>query len=232
MKKTGFTLAEVLITLGILGIIAALTLPALNTNTQKHQACTTLAKAINVIRNTNDLALEQSGTRTLDDMLRANNQGVDQYFNFIMRKYMDYEYPERTKKYFKPNGSPHPKINAKTNYYHTKDGISYFRAPTSSVNSIGSTSHLSRGYSGKYYDVYVDVNGHNKAPNTVGKDVFRLIIDTKGVVIPYGGFAYKTYTGSAGDVLWKAQCNATTVTDGDACAGAIVDNNYKIRYKY
>lgn len=29
MKKTGFTLAEVLITLGIIGVVAAMTLPSL-----------------------------------------------------------------------------------------------------------------------------------------------------------------------------------------------------------
>lgn len=35
LKKTGFTLAEVLITLGIIGIVAAMTLPTVITNVQK-----------------------------------------------------------------------------------------------------------------------------------------------------------------------------------------------------
>ena len=35
LKKTGFTLAEVLITLGIIGVVAAMTLPAVITNVQK-----------------------------------------------------------------------------------------------------------------------------------------------------------------------------------------------------
>ena len=34
MKKNGFTLAEVLITLAIIGVVATMTLPALMTNTQ------------------------------------------------------------------------------------------------------------------------------------------------------------------------------------------------------
>lgn len=33
MQKRGFTLAEVLITLGIIGVVSALTAPALSTNT-------------------------------------------------------------------------------------------------------------------------------------------------------------------------------------------------------
>lgn len=37
-KKTGFTLAEVLVTLGIIGVVAALTLPSLMANYQKRNA--------------------------------------------------------------------------------------------------------------------------------------------------------------------------------------------------
>ena len=43
MKK-GFTLAEVLITLGIIGVVAALTLPSLITNYRKKQTVAQLKK--------------------------------------------------------------------------------------------------------------------------------------------------------------------------------------------
>ena len=49
MKKNGFTLAEVLITLAIIGVVATLTLPALMTNTQEQQAKTGLKKGINTL---------------------------------------------------------------------------------------------------------------------------------------------------------------------------------------
>ena len=49
MKKNGFTLAEVLITLSIIGVVATMTLPALMTNTQEQQAKTGLKKAINTL---------------------------------------------------------------------------------------------------------------------------------------------------------------------------------------
>lgn len=49
MKKNGFTLAEVLITLAIIGVVATLTLPALMTNTQEQQAKTALKKGINTL---------------------------------------------------------------------------------------------------------------------------------------------------------------------------------------
>lgn len=49
MKKTGFTLAEVLITLSIIGIVAMMTLPALMTNVQEQQAKTGLKKGLNTL---------------------------------------------------------------------------------------------------------------------------------------------------------------------------------------
>jgi len=49
MRKTGFTLAEVLITLAIIGVIATMTLPALMTNTAEQQAKTGLKKGINTL---------------------------------------------------------------------------------------------------------------------------------------------------------------------------------------
>ncbi len=49
MKKRGFTLAEVLITLAIIGIVATMTLPALMNNSAEQQAKTGLKKAINTL---------------------------------------------------------------------------------------------------------------------------------------------------------------------------------------
>lgn len=49
MKKNGFTLAEVLITLAIIGVVATMTLPALMTNTGEQQAKTGLKKALNTL---------------------------------------------------------------------------------------------------------------------------------------------------------------------------------------
>ena len=49
MKKTGFTLAEVLITLTIIGVVATITLPSLMTNTAEQQAKTALKKGINTL---------------------------------------------------------------------------------------------------------------------------------------------------------------------------------------
>lgn len=55
-NKTAFTLAEVLITLGIIGIVAALTLPALNQHYKRQEVETRLQK----FYSTMNQALKQS----------------------------------------------------------------------------------------------------------------------------------------------------------------------------
>ena len=51
MKNFGFTLAEVLITLGIIGVVAALTLTTLTAKYQKHVWVNQLKRTVNVINN-------------------------------------------------------------------------------------------------------------------------------------------------------------------------------------
>ena len=50
-RKIAFTLAEVLITLGIIGVVAALTLPTLISNYKKQTYVTGLQKAYSVLNN-------------------------------------------------------------------------------------------------------------------------------------------------------------------------------------
>ena len=61
MKKRGFTLAEVLITLAIIGVVSAITLPALNANIGEQQYKTALRKGINTLTEAASLAQAQDG---------------------------------------------------------------------------------------------------------------------------------------------------------------------------
>lgn len=89
MKKTGFTLAEVLITLAIIGVVATMTLPALMTNTNEQQSKTGLKKMINTLTlaaetnsanngfdyasiTTNDTSTESNTTQSLYTLLMLN----------------------------------------------------------------------------------------------------------------------------------------------------------------
>lgn len=74
LKKAAFTLAEVLITLGIIGVVAALTLPSLIQNYHEKQRVTQLKKAYSVMQNAFLMAQEEYGEVT-DWGLTITNTG-------------------------------------------------------------------------------------------------------------------------------------------------------------
>lgn len=217
-KIKGFTLAEVLITLAIVGVVASLTLPALMTNTQKATVGTSLAKMFNTLENTNRLLLTENSARSLSTICE------DGYVDCIS-KYVP--------------GSK--QAVADTNYlaydlsttaftpvegYMTKDGMAIYVTANPADEPI---ENVPAKYYGKYYTVYVDTNGIKKKPNSVGRDTFLFYVDLSGNVIPYGGNSYKEYT--AGEsVLWETSCLKTGPTDGASCTGSIADNNWSVVY--
>jgi prepilin-type N-terminal cleavage/methylation domain-containing protein len=59
--SNGFTLAEVLITLAVIGVVAALTIPTVVRNYQKTQTITQLKKVYSALSNTTNLAIADEG---------------------------------------------------------------------------------------------------------------------------------------------------------------------------
>ena len=66
-KRTGFTLAEVLITLGIIGVVAAITMPALIKNYQKHAYVNQLKTTYSILQNGFKQMLADEGVDRLED---------------------------------------------------------------------------------------------------------------------------------------------------------------------
>jgi prepilin-type N-terminal cleavage/methylation domain-containing protein len=245
----GFTLAEVLITMAIVGLIAALTLPTLNSNVQKSTVGPSLAKAINTLENANRLALQDNEVSTLSSITDGYPKGLTTYLNGTY--YSQARIDSATKYDGEPASSSKGTLTggaitsgvagnlldnsnklddikvASENCIITQDGIIYSFSDSTVSTKIDSTSK----YYGNYYSVTIDING-NKNPNTVGQDRFNVVVDLYGSVIPVGGRQYADYTGSS-TVNWETTCPANeTPTNYADCAGAIVDNSYKVMYTY
>ena len=67
MKKFGFTLAEVLFTLAIVGVVAAITLPTLMSDTTTAQIGPKLAKAVSMFEQANESLLNSNSVDALRD---------------------------------------------------------------------------------------------------------------------------------------------------------------------
>ena len=177
MKKA-FTLAEVLITLGIIGIVAAMTLPTLIGKYQKKQTVTQLKKAYTEISQLLRMSELDNGSMEYWDYTMS---GQD-FYNLYIKPYIknvraipNYEF----KKYIvykNLNGS------TCTSEVWCTLGDSYYSF-LSNGTVIGVMSHDGQSL---YKAVTIDVNGQ-KNPNQLGKDVFVFSISkTEKSLVPYG----------------------------------------------
>ena len=222
-----FTLAEVLITLGIVGVVARLTLPALTQNVQQQAAEATFAKAVNTLETVNEKMKLEGASKKVSTSYVPNSDvsGVHakDYLPALSR-HLNGSYKQMN---LMINGTNRNNLHT----FRTKDGILF----TATQNGIG----VSPARSPKYYSsmdslFVIDINGV-KGPNKFGKDQFEVVIDNYGAVIPYGGAQYVEYHG--GNVLWETNNGCPSRQDVKpnnprACSGAIADNGYKILYAY
>ena len=90
--KRAFTLAEVLITLGIIGVVAALTLPGLITNYQKKVTAVRLEKFYTIMSQAVMSWSVEDGIDTatfqFDDIVVRNGENSKNWFNSTIGKYI------------------------------------------------------------------------------------------------------------------------------------------------
>lgn len=250
MKK-GFTLAEVLITLGIIGVVSALTVPALMSNTSKNSIGASVAKAYNTLSNASEMIIAEcvgnstiSGCVKNDTRLeRVTGPYATLYLNYIKggkvltnTSSIDYtEYDGKTS-YSLSSLTVTGGVNI-SNTIQTTDGMLFYM--NSAFEQLGEKHG---GYSGDALAVYVDINS-KKGPNALGKDLFLFYIDDNGAVIPYGGIMWETYKNGIHNNAygtWQSSnpCTAESDTegavsgvgDGLTCAGSIADNGWTVIY--
>lgn len=186
--RLGFTLAEVLITLGIIGIVAALTIPNLITNYQKHVTVTKLQKAISILNQAYKMSFDDVGEPSSSESFAM---GGDAYFNkywapYIKTAIICKTYQQCGYKRINPwLGANHAVSNTavvanneRTTFY-TSDGFLYIIFTSQGGSKPGTFVKNSQ--------VYVDING-GEGPNVYGRDLFILtrVEEEGGGIQPYG----------------------------------------------
>ena len=85
MKRRAFTLAEMLITLGIIGVVATLVLPTLNSNIKTAQIGPKLAKAAATFEQANKAMLNDYDTNRLSDIDLLGENKEDSYIGELSK---------------------------------------------------------------------------------------------------------------------------------------------------
>ena len=234
-RKIAFTLAEVLITLGIIGVVAALTLPSVIQNYKKQVTVTQLKKAYSVLGQVVQKSIADNGPVGLQSGSKVTESDVKEFFDTYWLPYFKgaHVYPTNSVPNLN-NNTPEYNLYDGRNlgvsiytdfrygriFFSTVDGMTYFVMIMGWDNEYDDEGNLIKHdavYTSRQ-DVYVDING-TKPPNTFGKDVFYFYVDfDKNVVRPKGYEKSATYV--------AAECK----TSGFYCATKIIGDGWKINY--
>ena len=222
-KVCAFTLAEVLITLGIIGIVAAMTIPTLMQKTNERETISALKKSHSNLSQAYKLAKVEHG-------LPNNWYNEENDVNGTTRSALMGEIFKPYLKIAKDCGvntglgcwnydtSADFVGNDKTKYGN-EDYISKFILADGTSIFFYSYGGTARDFSGPYKKSYgtigVDINGA-KLPNKKGVDTFTFII-TEDTILPFG------INGTIDTYAFPNACS-TTSTNNDACAAWVIYN--------
>ena len=234
--KFGFTLAEVLITLGIIGIVAAMTMPTLIQKYKKQEAETRLKRAYSILTQAFTLAVAKNGDN--ENWAEWDNAEtiLQKYFAPEIKGAKVYSAGETGLKSMCYDGNfPNSYTDSenKAAQYGWMDKV-YMSTPffdniTSSIKlSDGICIGLNPVLTDPMYSkrIFVDINGSNKGPNMAGYDLFFFkIIGNK--IVPMG---YNWAKDTLSDSSTTNSCHLGALRGGLSCAAYIMSRGWKITY--
>ena len=238
MKKFGFTLAEVLITITILGLIAALTIPALMSNMDRASWSSGLSTSFSILSRGFPQMMAEESADTLDATSLWNDLVGSE--NDLTTSSIDLR--NELGKYFNitatSNKFPYDVLNfdKRTKYDGIGDTVRFELSNGSSMNIIFrkipnedcSTIVAAGGtLCEKMADVYVDVNG-SKKPNAIGRDIYLFYVGNDGKVFPYGSNDAATYDKSP---EWNSEsgCQGNNPKNALACTARVLKEGYTMK---
>ena len=220
-----FTLAEVLVTLGIIGVVSAMTVPTLMQNYQRQSYVTQLHKTYNEMSQAllryqtdrNALNLREAGMSSQAEV----NNFISSYFK-VVNSCLD----SSTVTPCFANQSEYKKISGATASGFDNDadglGMSFVLANGTSIRPW-----LSNGRN--FIVMVVDVNGQ-KGPNILGRDFFDMCIDVNGNIdtcLRNGGTFPHT------EAQRETEFNDVCIADSASiagCFGKILNDNWQMNY--
>lgn len=238
MRVKAFTLAEVLITLGIVGVVSMMVMPSLMQKYQKRKTISQFKKVYSTmsqgfLKASQDYDLYSLGNnwQNRDEVMET----MSKYFQ-TARKYTtaDVKNGGRDSLCFDKNnriGFPkqHPEIGYR--FLH-QDKMDYgMTSPLTGHPSLELTNGgVCIGFSnyGAKRLVMVDINGNSTGPNRLGYDLFYFHINENNQLVPfYGGWWSNRYTTRKS---LNDNCDKTINQSGWSCSGKIIIDGYKINY--
>lgn len=233
-RKMAFTLAEVLITLGVIGVVAALTLPSLIQKSTEKETVVALKKFYSESSQAFSLAVEKDGEPDQWSTIEiGDGEGSDEfiahmkpYFKILKDCSYDQAGCSSEGKYKTLAGMERVTF-ADGSSRHSKFVLSNGMLVTFFLNSkeckfkseeMGDTPQLKNICGG----LAVDINGHKK-PNVYGRDYFIFYV-TKYGIIPSGSPSENKETSNYPFSVQCKRTNTSSYFSGHGCAAWVIYN--------
>ena len=220
LKSAAFTLAEVLVTLGIIGVVSAMTVPTLMQNYQRQSYVTQLHKTYNEFSQAllryqtdrNALNLTEAGLNSQE----ACNNLMTTYFKTV-QTCTDSLTPCFANSYKTLQGGT---IDFTTN-------TSYVLASGASVRFFYARLELTGGI--KIANITVDINGQ-KGPNILGRDLFWMALYSDGTIDDFDYNNPAPLSESLRNAAYNTYCQGSGQVPGYGCFGKILNDNWQMTY--
>ena len=217
--KSAFTLAEVLVTLGIIGVVSAMTVPTLIQNHQRKTYVVQLHKFYNEM---SQALLQYQTDKNAVNLKEAGLNSNAAIGDFI-------------KKYFKvvnDCGSIRTPCFGADTYKKINGGI--FTTSLGNYLTIASGVSIAYAYvgnengNGRFITFDIDINGA-KGPNVAGRDAFVLGVFSNGVIDEY---YLKSAPGTTDEreKIFNENCIAADNNSWYGCFGKILNDNWEMTY--
>ena len=217
----GFTLAEVLVTLGIIGVVSAMTVPSLMQNYQRQSYLTQLHKVYNELMQATERYMTDNNAVNMKEAGLSSDAALD---NFIKSNFkIVQDCGAKSTPCFAPN-SQYRKINTSPGTVGT--GQKSFVTLASGA-SFGYGYLNGAVYGEKVAIIDMDINGP-KGPNIAGRDVFILGVFNNGMIEEYGAMSAPA-SAEERDKLYNDNCISTN-TNWTGCFGKILNDNWQMTY--
>ena len=211
-------------TLGIIGVVAAMTLPSIIDNSRNKQLESALKKSYSTLSQALDMYYAKEGVK-----LTPKNCGSHE-LKPILIKYLhtakDCGWGGGTSCIPDPNALTEEQKAAGYNTYKTLNGatdinISWFDDGQFIIND-GSLVLLENTVGNNQF-ISVDVNGYNKRPNKLGIDLFMFQINDEGTLLPMGVKGTSYYNINDAYCSWTSTSNM----NGNGCTyKALYEKDY------
>ena len=228
LKSAAFTLAEVLVTLGIIGVVSAMTVPTLMQNYQRQSYVTQLHKVYNemsqvfqqMMTDRNALNLKETG------LLNTTEQATETFKNYlkVVQDCGNNFSPCFASEYHSTTGSSIKTVEA--NWWSS----SFVLADGAAIGLHGLIDYSAGNVSYPYGYMYVDINGA-KGPNITGRDFFLFYYFNDGTLDDVVTPECKT-AGICSSTLEVQRVNYSCVgqTWPAGCFGRILNDNWQMTY--